>query len=56
MKLDLILSWLIPRRALYIGDNDLKVVPQEVTTLLNLQILSLRDNNLTELPPAIGNE
>ena len=37
-----------------LNTNDLKPLPPEITNLKNLKSLSLPDNPLTNLPPAIA--
>lgn len=45
---------LTPALRLYLSNNLLDEVPGEVFHLKNLEVLSLRSNNLTELLPSIG--
>ena len=45
---------LTPALRLYLSNNLLEEMPNEVFHLENLSVLSLRSNNLTEIPPSIG--
>ena len=45
---------LTPALRLYLSNNLLEEVPGEVFHLRNLEVLSLRSNNLTEILPSIG--
>ena len=45
---------LTPALRLYLSNNLLEEVPGEVFHLKNLEVLSLRSNNLTEILPSIG--
>ena len=43
-----------PALTLFLSNNDLTAVPGELYCLTNLEVLSFRGNNITELLPAIG--
>ncbi len=45
---------LTPELGLYLSNNSLDSVPSEVYHLVNLKVLSLRSNNLTEILPAMS--
>ena len=45
---------LMPRLEIFLSHNQLQAVPSAIFSLQNLTVLSLRGNNLTSVPPAIG--